>query len=493
MNIRKSPYPYYQSSNPLLQDHANDLDIFMGKPFWCGNVTPKSAKHKDNIASDNIKADICCCFNHIIGLPVKNGKEYPLFDYELEVIKAIETNSNIWIKKSRGIGITELILRYLAYKIVSSNESEYKTIMIISGTMLKHANNVKERLQALFEKRFPFIKLESKFTELWIKNTNIICMPSRNVKDIRGFVDVSYIFCDESDYFDRSVNSELLHALTAYEEKSHCVTIMASTPNAPGGLFETIEKDPNSKYHKIILDYSVGLGKIYDPLEIKKKMREPEFPREYQGQYLGRVGNVFSTSQIETCIELGEQYNTTKIPVSLYTLKSVGIDPGFSSSGTGIVVLEHVKDNHKHVIRVVDSILIDKGDPNKIVDLCWQIYSKNNYMNTHFFIDGSNAAMTNLLKIKFGESLHWQQVKEWGHNSNIKIRPISFNSEHKNMLSNLHAVVTKGLLAIPEKYNQLITSLRTAYANELSLDKQQTSYDDLLDALRLSLKGYNIR
>jgi hypothetical protein len=27
---------------------------------------------------------------------------------------------------------------------------------------------------------------------------------------------------------------------------------------------------------------------------------------------------------------------------------------------------------------------------------------------------------------------------------------------------------------------------------ELTQDKEQTSYDDLLDALRLSLKGYNI-
>jgi terminase large subunit-like protein len=358
--------------------------------------------------------------------------------------------------------------------------------------MLKHANNVKERLQSLFERRFPLMRLESKFTELWIKNTNIICMPSRNVKDIRGFVDVSYIFCDESD-FEFSVNDELKAALTAYEEKSNCTTIMVSTPNRPDGLFQSIEKDPNSKYHKIILDYTVGLGKIYDPEEIKKKKLEPEFPREYCGQYLGRIGNVFSSSQVQTCIDLAKEFSTNKISVSQYTLKSVGIDPGFSSSSTGIVVLEHVKDNDKHVIRVIDSILIDKGDPNKIVELCWNIYKEYGYMNTHFFIDGSNAAMVNLLKIKFGESLHWQQIKDFGSNSNVKIRPISFNSEHKNMLSNLHAVVTKGYLAIPEKYDKLITSLRTAYAKELDLDKKQTSYDDLLDALRLSLKGFEFK
>lgn len=53
-------------------------------------------------------------------------------------------------------------------------------------------------------------------------------------------------------------------------------------------------------------------------------------------------------------------------------------------------------------------------------------------------------------------------------------------------------MVSKGYLAIPEKHDKLITSLRTAYAEELDLDKNQTSYDDLLDGLRLSLKGYNI-
>ena len=46
--------------------------------------------------------------------------------------------------------------------------------------------------------------------------------------------------------------------------------------------------------------------------------------------------------------------------------------------------------------------------------------------------------------------------------------------------------------SIPEKYEQLIISLRTAWAEELSLKKEQTSYDNLFNALRLSLKGYQI-
>jgi hypothetical protein len=75
----------------------------------------------------------------------------------------------------------------------------------------------------------------------------------------------------------------------------------------------------------------------------------------------------------------------------------------------------------------------------------------------------------------------------------MKIIPVNFMTEHKQMLSHLHVMINKNYLAIPSKYDKLITSLRTAYAREYSLDKEQTSYSDSLDALRLSLKGYNIK
>ena len=59
------------------------------------------------------------------------------------------------------------------------------------------------------------------------------------------------------------------------------------------------------------------------------------------------------------------------------------------------------------------------------------------------------------------------------------------------MLSNLHAIISKGYLAVEGgKHEKLLTNLRTAYAKELTLYKEQTSYDDLLDALRLGLKGF---
>ena len=41
-----------------------------------------------------------------------------------------------------------------------------------------------------------------------------------------------------------------------------------------------------------------------------------------------------------------------------------------------------------------------------------------------------------------------------------------------------------------ERFHKLVTALRTAVANEYKLDKEITSFDDLVDAFRLSLTFY---
>jgi hypothetical protein len=78
--------------------------------------------------------------------------------------------------------------------------------------------------------------------------------------------------------------------------------------------------------------------------------------------------------------------------------------------------------------------------------------------------------MVNLLKIKFGESLDWDP-KDVSPDT-MKVLPVNFGTEHKQLLSHLHVMVSKGYLVIPEEHDKVITSLRTAYAKELSLDKE---------------------
>ncbi|HEX7178427.1 MAG TPA: hypothetical protein VF220_01795 [Nitrososphaeraceae archaeon] len=471
------PYPLFDPDSPLLSSQANELDVFLNKPFWNWD------KQKHDL---DFLVDKNCCFNHIIGLPVKNDKQYPLFDYEQLLFNTIEQNQNTWILKSRGIGVTTFMIRYFAWKILSSHELDHKSIFIVSGTREEHANYIKEKLQALFE-NFP-IRLESKYTELWLKKTWIKVFPTKNIKDIRGYFETSYIFVDESDYLEESIQDELIHAISPYEEKSNCKIILYSTPNRPDGLMQRIENDPNSKYYKLKLDYTYGLDKIYDRAFIEKKKLEPEFEREYNLKYLGKIGNVFNPLQIDQSIKLGNELNN--IPISNYNLHSVGVDFGFSSSKTAIVMTEHLKTDEgedKIIVRFAEEY--DKANPQSIVDICHKLY--RDYWNTLFYVDGANRGAVNLMKVAFDESLNWD-TKDVNPEI-MKIIPVNFTTEHKAMLSHLHIMINKNYLAIPKKYDKLITSLRTAYAREYSLDKEETSYSDSLDALRLSLKGYQIK
>ena len=75
----------------------------------------------------------------------------------------------------------------------------------------------------------------------------------------------------------------------------------------------------------------------------------------------------------------------------------------------------------------------------------------------------------------------------------MKIVPVNFKSEHKAMLGHCKMILEKdgGRIAInPDKFDKLITSLRTAVDNDGTFDKEATSYNDIFDAFRLALKFY---
>jgi hypothetical protein len=57
-----------------IQQQTRLFERLQNKPFWIWNV--KEHKEEDVITNGD------CCFNHIIGLPQKDGDDKPLYDYE---------------------------------------------------------------------------------------------------------------------------------------------------------------------------------------------------------------------------------------------------------------------------------------------------------------------------------------------------------------------------------------------------------------------------
>ena len=139
---------------------------------------------------------------------------------------------------------------------------------------------------------------------------------------MRSLDNPKFILLDEADFFRKGEQEDVRHVSERYIGKSDPYIVMVSTPNNPGGLFYQIEQEPEETclYKRLKMDYNYGLGKIYTKEEIDKARLSPGFGREYELQYLGKIGNVFNTLQIDKTIELGEQYYSWRnIPINDYT------------------------------------------------------------------------------------------------------------------------------------------------------------------------------
>jgi hypothetical protein len=110
------------SLESITQQQSRLFERLQNKPFWIWNVE----EHKQ----EDIKTKGECCFNHIIGLPQKDGIDKPLLDYERIIFDSLVTHNNnfnssgnkhLWIKKATGLGISEFMLRFMAWLCLKDN------------------------------------------------------------------------------------------------------------------------------------------------------------------------------------------------------------------------------------------------------------------------------------------------------------------------------------------------------------------------------------
>jgi hypothetical protein len=486
------------------QQQSKLTEKLHNKPFWIWNIN----KHKQ----EDIKTNGDCCFNHVIGLPKKDGNDKALYDYEEMIFNSLiasssetqngnanSSNKHIWIKKATGLGISELMLRFMAWLCLKDNALSGSQMCIVTGPRIDLAIALIDRMKKLFaNSRGIAAAFDTKETVIELNGVKIEAFPSHHLDAMRGLPNVSFILLDEADFFPPGQQQDARDVSERYIAKSNPYIVMVSTPNAPDGLFERIEKESEDTclYKRIFLDYTYGIGKIYTAEEIEKAKQSPSFEREYNLKYLGKIGNVFHTKDIEAAIEKGRKYNPDNFnPFSHFTSTSMGIDPAYGSSAFGIVVTQWV-DNH---IQILHAEEYHRPDYNEMLSVVYGLMSK--YQVDKTYIDGANPSFIKSLKLQIGEDADYEKViaryrsEGLGNNwsQNMRTVPVNFNSEHKAMLGHCKMILEddRGKIAInPDRFDKLITALRTAVDNDGTLDKEATSYNDIFDAFRLALKFY---
>ena len=279
---------------------------------------------------------------------------------------------HLWVKKATGLGITELLIRIMCWLCLRNDGYKGSQMVVVIGPNQDLAIKIIKRMKALFEPHG--ITFDSKETVLNLNGCSIEAYPSNHIDAFRSLTNPKFILLEEADFFSKGEQEEVRHVAERYIAKSDPYIVMVSTPNRPDGLFNKIEKESFESciYKKVFLDYTYGLGKIYSQEEIEKARRSPSFPREYELQYQGLIGNVFSPRSIENCQKI--DYNPDQIVRDAKV--SIGIDPSFGSK-FGIVATRFVNER----IEVFEAEEYERPDFNDMINRVWEI--KQQHKSNH--------------------------------------------------------------------------------------------------------------
>jgi hypothetical protein len=476
-----------QQSGPELNTIPRD------KPFWIWD----QHQHKQ----EDIRTKGQCCFWHIIKCPQKDGHDMPVLPYQKILYDALSNHKHIWVLKSRGIGVTTFLLRYIAWSCLCRFGINDR-VCIITGPRIDLAEDLIARFKGLFRDNVsPNDRDRTQSTVAFLNGVRVEAFPSHHVDTMRGLDNVRFIMSDESDHYPLFQQKELRAVMEGYIGKpnSNPTIVLVSTPNAPGGLMQQIELESNSLYHKLFFDYSYGLQgpyPIYSEELIRKARLSPEFGREYELQYLGLIGNVFSQLSIENATKI--QYNPSQINPN--AKKSFGVDAGFGSSNFAIVVTQFVDGK----IQVIFAEEYERPNFQAMINRIWEIKQKCGYIS-NIYCDAANPEVWESLKREFDEPYNNQYVRDQfayckKYNLHIEdkmiVVPVPFSVEGAKMLQHAKWLMEEtdedgsSLIAIDKSFDKLITGLRTAVANEYKLQKEETSFNDIVDAFRLALTFY---
>ena len=192
-----------------------------GKPFWSWDIV----EHKQ----EDIRTNGDCCFNHIIGLPQKDGIDKPLYDYEEIIFDTLVTqvgninlsNKHLWIKKATGLGVSEFMLRFMAWLCLKDNSLSGSQMCIVTGPRIDLAITLIDRMKKLFASSKGLTVLDTKETVIELNNVNIEAFPSHHLDAMRGLPNVSFILLDEADFFPPGQQADARDVSERYIAKSN--------------------------------------------------------------------------------------------------------------------------------------------------------------------------------------------------------------------------------------------------------------------------------
>lgn len=386
------------------------------------------------------------------------------FDYEAELADILEhperypaeQQKHLWVKKATGLGITEFMIRYIAWKCIKDDEWRNSqvdvNVVIIVGPRIDLAITVMGRLKKLFGDH----EFKSKETALVLNGNRIEVFPSHHLAPARG-LNPQFVFLDEADFFPPQMQVEARMVSERYIAKTDPYIAMVSTPNLPLGLYDTMEREENSIYIRKSMGYEVGLDKVFTKQAIEKAKQSPSFEREYNLQYGYGIGDIFQGID-----DIIQEYDT----LPQMGRKCLAGDPAFGSSNFGICGGEQLDA----ILYVKDAKQYPRPSPSAMLDV--MIKLANTY-DGNVKIDGAHPG--------FIRDMNERGVGAMPVNFGLQVRDTESNtvqSLRSKMTINAAQMVKNRLVRIHPMFTDLISQLRAArFDDKGGVDKKELNFD----------------
>ena len=330
---------------------------------------------------------------------LKLPKKLSFTDYEQGLFDALESGEEsrikeskkvyrkIRVKKATGLGITEFMTRYVAWKCLKDDEWKNKqidvSVIVITGARQELTNQIIGRIKGLFHD----VEFKTKETVVILNDCKIEAFPTNNLSAARG-LNPRLVWLDEADFFPGRYQDESRTVGERYRAKGNALLILISTPNLPGGLFERMdeETDEVNGYLTLEMPYTLGVGIVYDPDIIEEEKRNnPSFQREYNLQYGYGQGDVYDIDAIEQYTK--EEYDLNYMGGQAGTYA----DPAWGSSKFGKIAGE-VRDG---IIYITECEEYERTSPSRMLDVMEDSWNVHKQVCK---VDGANAGFIKDLK-----------------------------------------------------------------------------------------------
>ena len=139
---------------------------------------------------------------------------------------------HLWVKKATGLGVTEFMLRFMAWLCLRNDDYRNSQMVVVTGPNESLAIKLIKRMKGLFTDKLG-VTFDSKETVINLNGCEISAYPSNHIDSFRSLTNPKFILVDEGDFLPNFQQEDVRHVAERYIAKSDPWIVFVSTPNKP--------------------------------------------------------------------------------------------------------------------------------------------------------------------------------------------------------------------------------------------------------------------